>query len=197
MISLSRTSALSPFFRVGPSRRAEVTTIRPCRALQARTSVVKVDLPQPSRRRSVAGGGGIVILRRRRPGSRSTIASDGWSSVSRTWRAFICFARAWTCDPWPPSGRRGVRKANRKQPTAGTMRASTSKTSPPMRSSATTRALAPGMPDNPGMRRLKPRWLAALLGGIVLPFDPVLGLVIVIIGMSRPKRRPRPRVLQP
>jgi hypothetical protein len=53
------------------------------------------------------------------------------------------------------------------------------------------------MPDNPGMRRLKPRWLAALLGGIVLPFDPVLGLVIVIIGMSRPKRRPRPRVLQP
>jgi hypothetical protein len=53
------------------------------------------------------------------------------------------------------------------------------------------------MPDNPGMGRLKPRWLAALLGGIVLPFDPVLGLVIVIIGMSRPKRRPRPRVLQP
>lgn len=53
------------------------------------------------------------------------------------------------------------------------------------------------MPDNPRMRRLKPRWLAALLGGIVLPFDPVLGLVMLMIGLSRPKRRPTPRVLQP
>ena len=66
-----------------------------------------------------------------------------------------------------------------------------------MRLSARTRAQAPGMPDNPRMRRLKPRWLAALLGGIVLPFDPVLGLVMLMIGLSRPKRRPTPRVLQP
>lgn len=66
-----------------------------------------------------------------------------------------------------------------------------------MRSSARTRAQAPGMPDNPRMPRLKPRLLAALLGGIVLPFDPVLGLVMLMIGLSRPKRRPTPRVLQP
>ncbi|HET9848163.1 MAG TPA: hypothetical protein VFR68_06360 [Candidatus Dormibacteraeota bacterium] len=48
------------------------------------------------------------------------------------------------------------------------------------------------------MRRVQPRWLAALLGGIVLPFDPVLGLIMLMIGLSRPKRRATPpRVLQP
>ena len=66
-----------------------------------------------------------------------------------------------------------------------------------MRSSATARAQAPAMPDNRRMRRLKPRWLAALLGGIVLPFDPVLGLIMLMIGLSRPKRPSTPRVLQP
>ena len=53
------------------------------------------------------------------------------------------------------------------------------------------------MADNPGMRRLKPRWLAALLGGIVLPVDPVHGLIMLMIGLSRPNRNTTPRVLQP
>lgn len=53
------------------------------------------------------------------------------------------------------------------------------------------------MADNPGMRRLRPRWLAALLGGIVLPFDPVLGLIVLMISLSRPKRPAAPRVVQP
>ena len=45
------------------------------------------------------------------------------------------------------------------------------------------------MPDNPRMRRFKPRWLSALLGGIVLPFDPVLGLVLLMVGVWRPKSK--------
>jgi hypothetical protein len=52
------------------------------------------------------------------------------------------------------------------------------------------------MPDNRRMPRLKARWISALLGGIVLPFDPVLGMVILVIGLARPKSRPRPRVLE-
>jgi hypothetical protein len=47
------------------------------------------------------------------------------------------------------------------------------------------------------MRRLRPRWLSALLGGIVLPFDPVLGLLLLMVGLWRPKRRPEPKVLRP
>jgi hypothetical protein len=43
------------------------------------------------------------------------------------------------------------------------------------------------MADNPGMRRFKPRWLSALLGGIVLPFDPVLGIVLLVVGLGRPR----------
>lgn len=39
------------------------------------------------------------------------------------------------------------------------------------------------------MRRLRPRWLSALLGGIVLPFDPVLGMVILLVGLWRPKKK--------
>ena len=67
-----------------------------------------------------------------------------------------------------------------------------------MRSVTTIRAEALAIADNRGVRRVQPRWLAALLGGIVLPFDPVLGLIMLMIGLSRPKRRPTPpRVLQP
>jgi hypothetical protein len=63
--------------------------------------------------------------------------------------------------------------------------------------SGTTRARRAPMPDNRGMPRPKPRWLSALLGGIILPFDPVLGLVILMVSLWRPKRRPMPRVLEP
>jgi hypothetical protein len=51
------------------------------------------------------------------------------------------------------------------------------------------------MPDNPPMRRFRARWLSALLGGIVLPFDPVLGMVMLMIGLL-PKRKTVPRVLK-
>lgn len=53
----------------------------------------------------------------------------------------------------------------------------------------------PAMADNPRMRRFRPRWLAALLGGIVLPFDPVLGMVMLMVGFWRPKPKPAPKVL--
>jgi hypothetical protein len=46
------------------------------------------------------------------------------------------------------------------------------------------------------MRRFRRRWLSALLGGIVLPFDPVLGMVMLMIGLW-PKRKPAPKVLEP
>jgi hypothetical protein len=54
------------------------------------------------------------------------------------------------------------------------------------------------MSDNPRMRRFRPRWLSALLGGIVLPFDPVLGMVMIMVGLW-PRRRQNtvPRVLKP
>jgi hypothetical protein len=51
------------------------------------------------------------------------------------------------------------------------------------------------MSDNPAMRRFRPRWLAALLGGIVLPFDPVLGMVMLMVGLL-PRRKAVPRVLK-
>jgi hypothetical protein len=46
------------------------------------------------------------------------------------------------------------------------------------------------MADNPAMR-FRPRWISALIGGIVLPFDPVLGLVMLMVGLGRPKARPK------
>jgi hypothetical protein len=52
------------------------------------------------------------------------------------------------------------------------------------------------MADNPAMRRFRPRWISALLGGIVLPFDPVLGMVMLMVGLW-PKRKTVPRVLKP
>jgi hypothetical protein len=51
------------------------------------------------------------------------------------------------------------------------------------------------MSDNRAMRRLRPGWLGALLGGIVLPFDPVLGMVLLVVGLWRPKRKAPPSVL--
>jgi hypothetical protein len=54
------------------------------------------------------------------------------------------------------------------------------------------------MADNPRMRRIKPRWLGALLGGIVLPFDPVLGMVMLVIGLAaRPRPKSMPKVVRP
>ena len=40
------------------------------------------------------------------------------------------------------------------------------------------------------------RWIGALLGGIVLPFDPVLGLVLIIVGLWRPKQKAIPQGFQ-
>ncbi len=37
---------------------------------------------------------------------------------------------------------------------------------------------------------IRPRWISALLGGIVLPFDPMLGMVMLVIGLWQPKRKP-------
>jgi hypothetical protein len=51
------------------------------------------------------------------------------------------------------------------------------------------------MSDNPAMRRFRPRWLGALLGGIVLPFDPVLGMVMLMVALWRPRRKPAPKVV--
>ena len=47
------------------------------------------------------------------------------------------------------------------------------------------------------MRRFRPRRISALLGGIVLPFDPVLGMVMLIVGLWRPKRKATPTVVEP
>jgi hypothetical protein len=46
------------------------------------------------------------------------------------------------------------------------------------------------MADNPAMRGLRPRWVSALLGGIILPFDPALGLMLLVVGLWRPKAKP-------
>jgi hypothetical protein len=52
------------------------------------------------------------------------------------------------------------------------------------------------MADNrPMRRRVRPRWISALLGGIVLPFDPMLGMVMLVIGLWQPKRKPQPEPL--
>jgi hypothetical protein len=54
------------------------------------------------------------------------------------------------------------------------------------------------MADNPAMRqRSRLRWLSALLGGIVLPFDPVLGMVMLMVGLFRLRQKPVPKVLRP
>jgi hypothetical protein len=45
--------------------------------------------------------------------------------------------------------------------------------------------------------RVRPRWISALLGGIVLPFDPMLGMVMLIIGLWQPKRNPNGKTLKP
>ena len=34
------------------------------------------------------------------------------------------------------------------------------------------------------------RWISALLGGIVLPFDPLLGMVMLLVSLWQPKRAP-------
>lgn len=38
-------------------------------------------------------------------------------------------------------------------------------------------------------RRPRPRWLAALLSGLVLPLDPVLGLALLSVSLFRPRRK--------
>jgi hypothetical protein len=54
------------------------------------------------------------------------------------------------------------------------------------------------MADNPAMRRpFRWRWLSALLGGIVLPFDPVLGMVMLLVGLTGSRRKPVPKVVRP
>ena len=79
-----------------------------------------------------------------------------------------------------------------------TMRmASMSKTSRPTPWVRNRRARLVAMADNPAMRRFRPRWLSALLGGIILPLDPVLGLVLLMVGLWRPKAKSVPKVLRP
>lgn len=52
--------------------------------------------------------------------------------------------------------------------------------------SKTSRLRGRRMSHNPmAMRRWRPRWIGALLGGLVLPFDPVLGMVLVLVGLAR------------
>ena len=36
----------------------------------------------------------------------------------------------------------------------------------------------------------KPRWISALLGGLVLPFDPLLGMVLLVVGLYGRSSRP-------
>ena len=48
------------------------------------------------------------------------------------------------------------------------------------------------MPDNPGMPSNRPTrggWLAAIAGAVLLPLDPLLGLVLMSLGLSRTRRR--------
>src|ERR1700682_3975118 len=157
----------------------------------------KAVLPQPSRKQSVVGGAVIAIHRPMRPGLPCTIGSAGWSSASHCSRAFTCFARAWTCALYRPNDPPGARSVmgTRMSGTPTTRAAWTSTTSPARRYPPTRQADRPAMADNPRMRRFRPRWLAALLGGIVLPFDPVLGMVMLMVGLWRPKRNPPPKVL--
>lgn len=49
------------------------------------------------------------------------------------------------------------------------------------------------MSDNAAVRRRgRARWFSALLGGIVLPFDPVLGMVMLLVGLWRPREKQFP-----
>jgi hypothetical protein len=53
------------------------------------------------------------------------------------------------------------------------------------------------MADNAAVRRRgRARWFSALLGGIVLPFDPVLGMVMILVGLWRPKEKAVPEGIQ-
>lgn len=46
------------------------------------------------------------------------------------------------------------------------------------------------MPDNrPVSGSVRRRWISALLGGIVLPFDPMLGMVMLLIGLWQPRQK--------
>lgn len=50
------------------------------------------------------------------------------------------------------------------------------------------------MPDNPGMPSNRPArggWLAAIAGAVLLPLDPLLGLVLMSLGLARRSRRRR------
>ncbi len=49
------------------------------------------------------------------------------------------------------------------------------------------------MSHNPRAMRgfRKPRWVSALLGGLVLPFDPLLGMVLLVVGLYGRPARPR------
>lgn len=92
------------------------------------------------------------------------------------------------CDHWRPSGRRAGRRGIRSR-AMPMMKGSTSRMNRQTRFLTASRALGARMADNPRMRRFKPRWLGALLGGIVLPFDPVLGLVLLAVGLARPRTK--------
>ena len=175
-----------------------IPRIRPCQAIRAPIVGETVALPPPSRRRSAAGDAVIATPRRTKPGSRFTIGSAGWSNGCLFSRAFTCFARVSMSDRCRPSGRRaGVRGSPRRTAsTSMTTRASTWRTNRPTQWHLARPSYLPKMSDNSAMRRFRPRWISALLGGIVLPFDPVLGMVMLIVGLWRPKRKPTPTVIE-
>src|ERR1700736_2880761 len=181
---------------VGASRPIR---IRPCRPMWEPIVAVKAASPQLSRKRSVAGGAGTVIPRPTKPGSPSTTGSAGWSSACPSWRAFTCFGRASTCARSRRSARPGARRVRpvvttRIPMTPTPSMSKTNRLTPWRRGRPAHR---PAMSDNPAMRRFRPRWLSALLGGIVLPFDPVLGMVMIMVGLwPRSRQKTVPRVLE-
>jgi hypothetical protein len=41
------------------------------------------------------------------------------------------------------------------------------------------------------------RWLVPLAGGLIIPFDPMLGVALVVVGLWSARRRPRARPVRP
>jgi hypothetical protein len=171
--------------------------IRPCRPMWEPIVAVKAASPQLSRKRSVVGGAATVIPRPTKPGSLSITGSAGSSSACPSWRAFTCFGRASTCARSRRSAQPGARRVRQGLTTRIPMTPtpSMSKTNRLTPWRRARQAHRPAMSDNPAMRRFRPRWLSALLGGIVLPFDPVLGMVMLMVGLW-PKRKAAPRVVK-
>lgn len=148
-----------------------------------------------SKKPSVVGGDGIAIRREVRPGLRYTTAPGGWSNVSRIWKAFTCSGKALTCGHWLANGRVGKGK-----PKGGSSR----QTWRLPRARAIQRPILshrrpPLVADNRNVGQQRPRrWLWGVLGGLLFPLDPLLGLVLVVAGLWQPRPKASlPRHLRP